>query len=76
MKNLSLMQIFIIIIFHWQYAISQLNKLEDSILERWARKKPREQFVCMYLNMKIMLLIFSFTLFWLKFNTFSWNAFV
>ncbi|XP_044461829.1 protein unc-13 homolog isoform X1 [Mangifera indica] len=27
------------------YAISQLNKLEDSILERWARKKPREQFV-------------------------------
>ncbi|XP_044480644.1 protein unc-13 homolog isoform X2 [Mangifera indica] len=27
------------------YAISQLNKLEDSILERWARKMPREQFV-------------------------------
>ncbi|OAY53359.1 protein unc-13 homolog [Manihot esculenta] len=25
------------------YAISQLNKLEDSIWERWTRKKPREQ---------------------------------
>ncbi|KDP40553.1 hypothetical protein JCGZ_24552 [Jatropha curcas] len=26
------------------YAISQLNKLEDSIWERWTKKKPREQF--------------------------------
>ncbi|XP_034921194.1 protein unc-13 homolog [Populus alba] len=27
------------------YAISQLNKLEDSIWERWNRRKPREQFI-------------------------------
>ncbi|KAH9752312.1 protein unc-13-like [Citrus sinensis] len=27
------------------YAISQLNKLEDSILERWTRKKPHENFL-------------------------------
>ncbi|KAJ9190542.1 hypothetical protein P3X46_001729 [Hevea brasiliensis] len=27
------------------YAISQLNKLEDSIWEQWTRKKPREQFI-------------------------------
>ncbi|KAK2634357.1 hypothetical protein Ddye_029149 [Dipteronia dyeriana] len=27
------------------YAISQLNKLEDSILERWSKKKPRESFL-------------------------------
>ncbi|XP_015570896.2 protein unc-13 homolog [Ricinus communis] len=27
------------------YAISQLNKLEDSISERWTKKKPREQFI-------------------------------
>ncbi|XP_010097920.2 uncharacterized protein LOC21392690 [Morus notabilis] len=27
------------------YAISQLNKLEDSIWERWTRKKPSEKFV-------------------------------
>lgn len=27
------------------YAISQLNKLEDSILERWTRKKPLENFL-------------------------------
>ncbi|KAL5800807.1 hypothetical protein ACOSQ3_032439 [Xanthoceras sorbifolium] len=27
------------------YAISQLNKLEDSILERWSKKKPRENFL-------------------------------
>ncbi|CAK7336489.1 unnamed protein product [Dovyalis caffra] len=27
------------------YAISQLNKLEDSIWERWTRRKPREQFI-------------------------------
>ncbi|OWM90047.1 hypothetical protein CDL15_Pgr026960 [Punica granatum] len=26
------------------YAISQLNKLEDSIWERWTRKKPRDKF--------------------------------
>ncbi|XP_010271764.1 PREDICTED: uncharacterized protein LOC104607768 [Nelumbo nucifera] len=26
------------------YAISQLNKLEDNIRERWARKRPRENF--------------------------------
>ncbi|CAI0474128.1 unnamed protein product [Linum tenue] len=27
------------------YAISQLNKLEDSIWEQWTAKKPREQFI-------------------------------
>ncbi|KAJ8756008.1 hypothetical protein K2173_024553 [Erythroxylum novogranatense] len=27
------------------YAITQLNKLEDSIMERWTAKKPREQFI-------------------------------
>lgn len=27
------------------YAISQLNKLEDSILEHWTRKKPHENFL-------------------------------
>lgn len=27
------------------YAISQLNKLEDSIWERWTRKKPSEKFI-------------------------------
>ncbi|XP_050232331.1 protein unc-13 homolog [Mercurialis annua] len=27
------------------YAISQLSKLEDSIWERWTKKKPREQFI-------------------------------
>ncbi|XP_062174116.1 protein unc-13 homolog isoform X2 [Alnus glutinosa] len=27
------------------YAISQLNKLEDSIWERWTKRKPRENFI-------------------------------
>ena len=37
-------------LFLIQYAISQLNKLEDSIWERWTRKKPQERSISMYLN--------------------------
>ena len=37
-------------LFLMQYAISQLNKLEDSIWERWTRKKPQERSISMYLN--------------------------